>query len=116
MFSSLRNYSHVLSTSALMGLCGGLCACQPSIDANAKYALPQALTLLEQSDARIIRTCPDGGARMVHGLDHDSDGKLAPYERLGVEYICNGAAIAQGLTTENVAQGLAAESVEPEHP
>lgn len=58
-----------------------------------QQALPEALTVVETSPKLLARDCPNGGMRVTHGLDHNRDGQLNPYERLNFELICSPGAL-----------------------
>ncbi len=98
-----------MSALAVALVCVSLAACKPPSGQTSAYALPKPLTLLEKSDAVVASNCNAGATRMVHGLDHDADGYLAPYERLGVEYLCNDLPVAQNSDAPNVAQRAVGE-------
>lgn len=104
MILSSHKSTRAKSALAVTLVCISLAACKPSGSQTPAYALPKPLTLLEKSDSIVASNCAAGGTRMVHGLDHDADGYLAPYERLGVEYLCNDLPVAQNSTAANVAQ------------
>ncbi|MGF1643951.1 MAG: hypothetical protein ACFCUJ_09920 [Thiotrichales bacterium] len=67
-----------------------LSACDQSVG-NDPDQLPQPLALVEAIHPSLVTVCANvNGIQVVHGLDHDADGSLAPYERLTIEYLCHG--------------------------
>lgn len=66
-------------------------ACQQP-DEHSIDQLPQPLTVVEATHPLLASACGNlGGTQIVHGIDHDADGYLAPYERLTVEFLCHGS-------------------------
>ncbi|HHJ19337.1 MAG TPA: hypothetical protein ENJ84_05870 [Gammaproteobacteria bacterium] len=56
--------------------------------------LPEALTIMREVNAST--DCAMGGRYLMYGLDYDGDGQLSPYERQGVNLMCNPLPVALG--------------------
>ncbi len=70
----------------LLGACDKINFKQASTDATA---LPKAITIVEQSTVVAAACSTRAGFRLIHGLDHNHDGKLSPYERQHTDIVCN---------------------------
>lgn len=53
------------------------------------HQIPPALTEMQPDNRLVTALCSNGGMVLVHGLDHDGNGHLSPYEQLQSEVVCN---------------------------
>lgn len=77
----------------LLPLTALLSACEQSSNYEhnlpSPHHIPAPLTEM-QTDSRLIASqCAAGGIMILHGLDHDGNGHLSPYEQLESEIVCN---------------------------
>ena len=70
----------------LLSACDEIKFKQPSTDTTA---LPKSITIIEQSNIVATACSTHAGFRVIHGLDHNDDGKLSPYERQHTDIVCN---------------------------
>ncbi len=78
---------HLLPLLLLFSVMAFLPACRFSSPTPPATELPQALTVVDAAPQAVAR-CGGSALRVVHGLDYDHDGRLGPFERLGVEVLC----------------------------
>ncbi|MGV6816524.1 MAG: hypothetical protein ACWA44_04525 [Thiotrichales bacterium] len=67
------------------------------------HYIPPALTEMQPDNRLVTALCPNGGMVLVHGLDHDGNGHLSPYEQLQSEVVCN---IQPGSTDQETGVAL----------
>ncbi len=78
---------HLPPLLLLLSLLIYLPACKPLSPDRSAAGLPQSLTVVDAAPQAAAR-CGGSALRVVHGLDYDHDGRLGPFERLGVEVLC----------------------------
>lgn len=54
-----------------------------------RSGLPDSITIIEAFNIAATVCSTKAGFRVVHGLDHNHDGKLSPYERQQEDIVCN---------------------------
>lgn len=85
------------------------CDLKTSANKNSSLAdgLPSPLTVAETLAANTAnQVCASGGIRLVYGLDHNNDGRVGPYESIGMEYLCNPTDSETGPQVVKVGDGV----------
>jgi len=79
------------------------------------HQIPAPLTEIKTDSRQVAASCPSGGMLVVHGLDHDGNGHLSPYEQLQAEVVCHASPLApndqRGVAMTETQRSLTADQL-----